>query len=147
MGRHVSAAGFQQVEKPHQIALRVGVRAVDGVTHTGLGGQVDDLIETLLGEQIQQTLFVGQVQLLKLKVAVRGQLRQPRLFELDAVIAVEVIDPHHLMTFAAQTSGRVKADETCGASDQYSHALTSMTLRNDTFLGCRGLYQPRMTVL
>jgi hypothetical protein len=45
------------------------------------------------------------------------------------------------MTVAAQPPGCVKADETCGAGDQYSHALMSVndSARGYAFFGLQRL--------
>ena len=42
MCHRMVAAGFENVEKAHQIALYVGLGMVDAVAHPGLGGEIDD---------------------------------------------------------------------------------------------------------
>ncbi len=146
--RSMGTAGFQHVEEAHQVALRINVRIVDGITHAGLGRQVDDLLECVLCKQVQQRLLVGHIQPLEAKVAAFGQLRQACLFQLDAVVAVEVVDANDLMAIAAQPLGGMKPDEPCDAGDQYSHTRLKTVIcihYPDGWPGfsgaCTGLYQ------
>ena len=41
MHNAVVAAAFEDCAKPHQVALQVSTRIFEGVTHPGLGGQVN----------------------------------------------------------------------------------------------------------
>nr|BFE96977.1 hypothetical protein GCM10020185_75130 [Pseudomonas brassicacearum subsp. brassicacearum] len=117
----MGAAGFQYVEETYQVALRINVRVVDGITHAGLGREVNDLVEGMFGKQLQQRVLVCHIQQLKAEIAAFGQLSQSCLFQLDAVVAVEVVDANDLMAIAAQPLGGMKSDEPCDAGDEYFH--------------------------
>ncbi len=154
MCRPMGTAGFQHVEESHQVALGVQVGIVDGIAHASLGRQVNDVLEWGLRKHLQQRLFVGHVQPQEAEIAVFGQQRQSRLFQLDAVVAVEVVDADDLMALAAQPPGRMKTDKPCGAGDQYVHALPKTVTcihYPDGWPGfsgtCTGFYQRKMTVL
>lgn len=54
-------AAFQQIGKPHQIALDIGLRIDQAVAHPGLGGQVDHMGGFIVDEQFVEQNRVGQI--------------------------------------------------------------------------------------
>ncbi len=59
----VVAAALKDVDEADQVAVDVGMRILDRVAHTGLGGQVDHLVELFLGEQFLHPGAVAHVEL------------------------------------------------------------------------------------
>ena len=49
--------------------------------------------------------------------------RQAVALELDRVVVVEAVEPHHLVAPVEQPLARMKADETGGAGDENAHGL------------------------
>lgn len=92
----VTTARFQNVEKPDQIRLRIGIRIVQRVAHSGLRSEVNDLFVVAVFEQRGQSALIDNVQPLERKIDQRLQSLQTRLFEFDVVIRIEIVDTHNL---------------------------------------------------
>lgn len=100
VGRRMMPAGFEDVEKADQIRLRVGVGIVEGVADSGLRGEVNDLFESALHEQRGQCCRVDDVQPLESEIGQRLQSVQPRLFEFDVVVRIQIIDANDRKSLA-----------------------------------------------
>ena len=116
---------LQHRQHAGEIAVGIGERIVDGVTHPRLRPQMDHPLETVAGKQGRHRFAICQIQPLEAKIGETGQLGQPRLFQTHLVVVVEVIDPHHLMTCGAQLASHVKTDKTGDAGDQIDHGWVS----------------------
>ena len=57
------AALFEQVEEAGNVAVNVGSGIDEAVTYSCLGGEVDNYVELVVGEQAFQSGFVAQVKL------------------------------------------------------------------------------------
>ncbi len=57
----VVPAGFQDVVEAYHVALDVGVRVLNGIAHTCLGGKVYHNVEMLFGKEFFYEGFVGNV--------------------------------------------------------------------------------------
>ncbi|VXA81567.1 hypothetical protein AERO8C_120094 [Aeromonas veronii] len=116
---------FQHRQHTGEVAVGIGERIVDGVTHPRLRPQMDHPLETMTGKESRHRFAICQIQPLEVKMGETGQLGQPRLFQTHLVVVVEVVDPHHLMTCGAQLAGHMKADKTGDAGDQIDHGWVS----------------------
>ncbi len=76
----------------HQIRPRVGGGIFQGIAHAGLGGEMDDQLELLLGEGGTERHLVGDIGFGKAKFAALFEHRQPRLFQAEVVVRLERID-------------------------------------------------------
>jgi len=56
------SASFQDVQKPEQVAVQIGVGIGQGVADAGLGGKVHHHRGFLPGEEVGQVLPVGDVE-------------------------------------------------------------------------------------
>jgi hypothetical protein len=56
------AAAFEDVHEADEVAVHIGVRILQRIAHAGLGGQVDDAVELLGGEERFHAGAVGDVQ-------------------------------------------------------------------------------------
>ena len=121
--RLVVAAGLDDVHKRIDVAAHVGPRVHQGIAHAGLGGQVDDAVEGVLGKAGVHGGLVGQVgadegelgpgfggQLL--------QLHQAGFLDGGVVVVVDHVKTHHLVTPLEQLGGNGVADEAGGAGDK-----------------------------
>jgi len=61
MPDRVATTAFEDVEKPAQVAVEIGTRILQGVTHAGLGGEVDHHLGSFGGKQIFHGRRIGQV--------------------------------------------------------------------------------------
>ncbi len=115
------AAAFQHVTEAGEVALEVGVRVGDGVTHTGLRCQVHHAVEALAREQRLHARAVGQVEPLEAKARLPLQLAEPGLLECRVVVIVEVVDAGDRVTARQQALRGVHADEAGRAGEQDVH--------------------------
>ncbi len=122
----VVAAAFEDIEGASHIAAHVGVRSLQGITHTGLRREVHDAAEFLLRKQVAHRAIIRQVELHEAERGQLLQLSEPRLLEGDVVVLVEVVEPDDLVTPGQQALGRVKADESSRAGQQIFHRRPSV---------------------
>jgi len=117
------AAAFQHVQEADDVAVYIGMRVFDGVTHAGLGAQVDHAVEGAFGKQGGHGRAVGQVQFFETEGAGPSSFdpRQARLFERHVVIVVEVVEAHDIVAATEQRAANLCADKPRGAGDQDSH--------------------------
>ena len=76
----VMAAAFENVAKTDQVALDIGVRVAQRVTYAGLSRQMDDALESFVGEQRAQRRGIGDVHAQEAEVGVRFKAIQPGQF-------------------------------------------------------------------
>ena len=92
------SAGFEDVVEADHVALDVGVGVLDAVAYAGLGGEVDDNVEVVLGKEGVDEGFVGEVAfdegvlVLGMLLGFLGDYFQPVVFEAGVVVGVEVIE-------------------------------------------------------
>jgi hypothetical protein len=81
------------------------------VTHTGLGRQVDDISKTALAKQICDCCAIRKIDPFKPKSTHTFEHTETILLELETVVAIQVVDPDHRVTFGEQASSNMEADE------------------------------------
>ena len=118
----VMAAAFQNVQGADDVAFDVGMRVLERVTHAGLRGEVDDLLETFLREQRFHRRAVLEIDAHHRERVVVIEKRSARLLQRDVVVVVEVIEAHDRVAALQELLRGVKADEPGGACDEYLHA-------------------------
>ncbi|MNP23643.1 hypothetical protein D3C76_1163600 [compost metagenome] len=119
-------AGFQYIQKPDEVRLRVGIRVVQGITNACLSGQVHHLGEPMGFEQRHQGRLIDNVHGVETETLQFTQLLEPCLFEFDAVVMVEVVDANNFMPIEAQLFDRVIPNETRSASHKNGHGPCSI---------------------
>src|SRR4029079_16652069 len=70
---------------------------------------------------------IAHIQPLERELRVRGQLIQPRLLEGGIVVAVQVVQPHHLVAVGKEPLRDVKSDEASRAGNEGGHAFTTFS--------------------
>ena len=93
----VVAAAFENIGETDDIALDVSVRILQGIANAGLGGQVDDLVELLVGKQLVHAGTVGHVELDEAEAGQRSQALQTALLERDFVVIVQIVEADDLV--------------------------------------------------
>ena len=134
MPHRMGAAAFQQVDESEHVALHVGERIFQRVTHAGLTGEIDGYVEGAFGKEFFQTFAVLKVHFHEAEI--RGTFKrdsvlrrffpyadhgQPGQLEFRGIVVVELVDTRDGMSELQQLSGKKAADETGGAGDEYVH--------------------------
>lgn len=116
----VVAAGFEDVVEANEVGLDVGVGVVDAVANAGLSGEVDDDVRLVLGEQLVDGGFVGEVAFDESEVFEVFEFVKAGGFEIGVVVRVEAVetDDFSVGIFCAEALGEVAADETGRAGDE-----------------------------
>ena len=116
----VVAAGFEDIVEANEVGFDVGVWVVDTVANAGLGGEVDDDVGLVLGKQLVDGGFVGEVALDESEVFEVFELVEAGSFEIGVVVRVEAVetDDFSVGIFCAEALGEVAADETGRAGDE-----------------------------
>ena len=94
-------AGLQDIVKADHVALDVGIRILNGIPHAGLGGQVHHNVKLIIGKQLINQRFVGQVSLDETILAfgffARAQNdREPVVLQGRVVVIIEIIQAHNV---------------------------------------------------
>ena len=89
----IVAATFEHVERASDIAVDVGLRILERVTHAGLRGEVDDAREFFAREQRFHAALVGEVHLHEAELRFALEDGEPRALEVRVVVVVEVVEP------------------------------------------------------
>ena len=103
--------------------MAVAVRVGQGMTHAGLGCEVNYPLRPMLFEQILDGSPIGHIALYECKPIKGPELLQPSTLQLDIIIRVQVIEAYDLVASGEKTSRRVKADEAGGACDKNFHCV------------------------
>jgi len=114
-------ARLQHVQKPRHIGIDVGLRIFQTVTNAGLGGQVENRLEPVLGEQLREPAFVLQRAPHEPEPVPTGQAFDPRPLERSVVIIVQIVDADDGMSFLQQPARRMETDEARRSRNQYAH--------------------------
>ena len=88
----VVAAAFQDVRKADDVAVDIGKRVFNGVTHAGLGGEVDDSLRLVGGKALFHGFAVTDVDAQVGIVGVTCMACQSCLFNGRVVVVVVVVD-------------------------------------------------------
>ena len=125
-----TAAILQHVQKAQHVRLHIRIRVLDGITHSGLPGQVYHQVEMLLVEQPAHAFAVGQVELDEAVVRAQAACRhpafayvalsdacigQPCIFQAGVVVGVDIVQSHDAVSAGEQCFHEVRADEACGS--------------------------------
>lgn len=117
----VVAAALQNIAKTNQIALDVGVRVGQRVTHASLRGEMDDALEIFFGKQFVQRNRVSHVHADEAEVGIGLQTLQARQLQLRVVVIIEVVDADHIVAAFQKNAGDVESDKAGSAGKQDFH--------------------------
>ena len=114
------AAGLQDVQEAHEVALQVCIRIRDAVADTRLRGEVHDLVELLLFEERVDGGLVGDVQVQHLQ----PEGLAASFLEADVVIVIVVVHTDNLISPLPEGVHKLGADESGRAGHEYLHSLS-----------------------
>ena len=57
------STAFENIHKPFDVALGVGMRVYEGIAHTGLSGEMHDSSYRFIREEVAHALSVSEIQL------------------------------------------------------------------------------------
>ena len=96
----VMTAGFEDVVKADDVALDVGVRICDGVTHSCLSGEIDDNGEIEFLKKVIDHGFISDVCLDESPVLAKGfDFLQALVFDVHIVVVRDGVHPYDLDVF------------------------------------------------
>src|ERR1700722_18573174 len=124
-------ATLDHVQEPGDIALHIGMRVDDGVTHACLRRHMHDALKLLRAEEFLHRCAVCDIRLHEPEACVGPQELEARPFECRIIVGVEVIEPATLLAAFEQPPCRVESDEAGGAGDQQFHNLRHTVLPPD----------------
>ena len=129
-------AAFQNVDEAGHVRVNVAVRIDQGVPYTSLRSKVNDAREPLSFEERRYRLFVRQIHVDEPEGREMREGRETILFQLDAVIIVQIVQPDHRGTVIRQTVSYVVTYEPGCAGNQnlLCHAMV-MRMRSDFGFG------------
>jgi SAM-dependent MidA family methyltransferase len=112
------AATFENIYEADKVALHIRVRIFKTVAHTRLGGQMNDAVKCVIGEELLHPFPVGQVKANKTKFVKRLQDIKTRLFQPHIIVAVKIVKADDAVTVIEEPPAQVKTYETGCACDQ-----------------------------
>lgn len=128
----VMPTGLEDVVETYDVALDIGIGVLDAVAYTGLGRQVHDDVEMMLGKKSIDERFVSKVASNKAECRrfyVQGQLFdffQAVFLEADVIIGIQVVEAYYTALLALKsvfqkTLYKVGADKSGCAGDEDVH--------------------------
>ena len=118
MPTSIVPAAFENIEESHEIAVRIGVRLSERVSHARLAREVNNVGKTMFTEQRRNHAAVGEVDLLETECCERRELGEPRPFEARVIIRIEVIDADHGTALYEEPPGDVEPEEAGRPGDE-----------------------------
>src|ERR1043166_7068278 len=89
-------AAFENIGKARDVGIDICFGPDQRIPYSSLRGKVDDFFEALRLKQACNALAVRKVHLKKAKTRVAGQPGEPGFFEINIVIAAEIVNPDNL---------------------------------------------------
>ena len=93
----VVAATLQDRKEAHYIPVHVGQRLLQRVAHPRLGGKMDHPVGPLDGVQLRDPFAIFEIELIEAKAILPLQSIKSGSFHNRIVVAVEVVEPNHLL--------------------------------------------------
>jgi len=118
---------FEHVHMAGKVGADIGMGVDQRIAHAGLGAEMDDRLDRMIGEQRLKCRHVGKVQFgegEQLAMAL-FERRDPIALERDLIIVVEIVDADHGAPVGQQPVGHRHADEAgrAGYQDRQSVIL------------------------
>ena len=132
-------AAFQNVHETFDVAVGIGMRIDERIAHAGLGGEMHDAPDRLLGKKSCMPCRLARSSLTKLKSFMRRQLGEPGLFQSHIVVVVEIVEADDLVATVQEALGHMKPDESRRAGDKNGRSFRVMLLLDEQI---DGLFAP-----
>ena len=111
-------ASFQDIEKPFEIGVGVGMRMIDRISHPGLGRHMDHRRKPMLRKQLADRRTVRQIHLHETELRVLAQYVQPRPLQGRVIVIVETVQAENMTALGQELAGDVKTDKSRRTRDQ-----------------------------
>ena len=116
------AAALEDVAERRQVVGDVGLGVDQRIAHAGLRREMDDATEAAGFEKLSRRARVGKVETFEPEFRQPLKAGDPRLFQLDVVIGIEIVDARDDRAFGAQALRHVHSDKPGGAGHQHAQA-------------------------
>ena len=117
----VAAAAFEDMAEADEVGIEIGLRILDREAHAGLGAEMDDALETALGEEPGHAVAVGEVELFEAEAVMAVEAGEPGLLQSGIVVIVEIVDADDLVAAFEQNPGCLVTDEAGSPRHQNAH--------------------------
>ena len=111
---------IHHVERAHNIRIDVVARLLDGVTHPGLPGQMDDHIRFEVQNGRNENVFVFQKPFAARKRRTGIKLRIAIFLQLDVIIIGHAVEAVNFQALLKQQFCEVETDKACCAGNKYA---------------------------
>ena len=112
------SAAFKHVYETGEVGINVVMRRFKRMAHARLRGEVDHLLETVLGKQRRNAGTVIEIELAEAKRVVTGERGKTGAFERRVVIGIQIVDAENAASRGRKLSRDMKPYETGGAGHQ-----------------------------
>jgi hypothetical protein len=114
------ARQFKNVEMSRDVRMDIGGRIFERIANAGLGTQMDDPVDQLVGERIRQRICVAEVYIEKLVCITVSRLepRDARSLQVERIIGRKIVDSDDLLAATQQGLRDVHSDKTSRTGDQ-----------------------------
>ena len=119
---------FEQVDEPDEVARDVRVRILQRITHARLRREMNDTSGRMVSEQALESPTIREIELRETEPLEGIELAQPRFFEPNVVVRVEVVQPDDSLAALEQTLCDMHPDEAGAAGDEDRHATAAQSL-------------------
>ena len=111
---------FQNVEMPRNVRMDIGCGIFERIAHPGLGTQMDDPVNRLVGKRMGQRIGVGKIDIDKLICI--GMLRlkacDARALQVERIIGREIVDSNYPLAAFQQSVSDVHSDKASRTGDE-----------------------------
>jgi hypothetical protein len=114
----VFSAILQDIQESHNIAVHIRIGIGQGIADSRLGRQVDHKEGLLPVEHPRQSLTILQLHAEKVKIPLREDLVQARLFKGRIVVLVQAVQTEDFLPLGKQFLAKMKADKTRRAGNK-----------------------------
>ncbi len=118
MADRMTPASFEDVEKPGDIVLDIGLRVDEGLPYPRLGGQIDNHLRLLFREEPADGILIGDVHLQEFEILPRLDLPDPIDLQTDLVVVVEIVEAEDIFAPVQKFPTEMESDEAGRAGDE-----------------------------
>ena len=102
------SATLQHIERPEQIGLAVGMRILQRVPHSGLGSEMNDSVNLVLGKDPLHGVPIREISLDEgevLSVCAGADVIEPRILDSGVVVVIEIVQADYMVAAGKQAVG------------------------------------------
>ncbi len=118
MSNLLMPTALKDVHESDQIGIDISMRVGQGVTHPGLGGQVDNCIKLVISKECFHAAAIRDIAFYKRETLFISQLLETTVFKRYIIVVVQVIQANDLITTSQKALTEMGADEAGGSGYQ-----------------------------